>query len=362
MSNFPFVSIIIPCRNEEMFISKCLDSIIANNYPPDKLEVLIMDGMSQDGSREIVKTYALKNPFIKLLDNPQKVTPCALNIGIKNAKGEIIMRMDAHATYEKEYISKCVRCLDTYKADNVGGTMITLPRNDNTMGKAIVLALSNRFGVGNSTFRTGINKISEVDTLFGGCYRREIFDKIGLFNERLVSSQDIEFNLRLKKAGGKILLVPDIVSHYYTRSNFLTFCKNNFRNGLWVIIPFKYTNIIPVSLRHLIPLAFILSLIGTLSFSFISNLFKNTLLFQIFFIAFLFIAIFYLLTNLVFSVQITIREKKLTYALLMPIIFTSLHIGYGLGSLWGAIKLLLSKQFWKNLKKILGNQYGQKNI
>ena len=118
-----FVSIIIPCRNEEKYIGKCLQSIIEQNYPKDNLEVLVVDGMSEDRTREIVENYSQKYSFIKLFDNPKKFTPFGLNIGIKEAKGEIIMRMDAHAGYEKDYISKCVRYLENYDADNVGGAM-----------------------------------------------------------------------------------------------------------------------------------------------------------------------------------------------------------------------------------------------
>ena len=293
----PFVSIIIPCRNEEKFIGKCLDSILAQDYPKDRLEVLVVDGMSEDGTREIVERYTdmslrarslachceqseaisardkLRNLGIatslpalamtlKLLNNPKKVTPCALNIGIKNAKGEIILWMSAHSRYEKDYISKCVKYLKEYDADNVGGVMITLPRDNAFIGKAIATVLSHPFGVGNSVFRTGAKEPKWVDTVFGGCYKKEVFDKIGLFNESLVRSQDMEFNLRLKKTGGKILLAPDIVSYYYPKSNLKDFFIHNFEDGSWVTYPLKF-GIKAFSWRHLIPLFFILGLVGT---------------------------------------------------------------------------------------------------
>lgn len=177
--DLPLVSIIIPCRNEEKFIGKCLDSILVQDYPKDKLEVLVINGMSEDGTKEIVKEYNRRHVFIRLLDNPKKTTPCALNIGIKHARGEIIMRMDARATYEKDYISKRVRCLGECNADNVGGLMITKPRN-------------NTF-IGNSTFRTASKEPKWVDTVFDGCYRKEVFEKIGLFNEALLRGQGREF-------------------------------------------------------------------------------------------------------------------------------------------------------------------------
>lgn len=342
MSNTPFVSIIIPCRNEEKFIGECLDSIIANDYPKDRLEVFIVDGMSEDETKRIVENYIEQYSFIKLLSNPRKITPCALNIGIKNAMGEIIMRMDAHATFEKSYISKCVKYLNEYNVDNVGGTMITRPRKDTFIGKTIVTALSNRFGVGGSAFRIGAKEVTEVDTVFGGCYRKEVFDKIGFFNEKLSNTQDVEFNLRLKKKNGKILLVPDIISYYYTRSDFKSFLKNNFRNGVWSILPFKFTATMPVSWRHLIPLVFVLSLIGSLGLWGLSGLLGLHSLLS--FLSFLFIIILYFLASIYFSVKIALKKNDLRYFFIMPIIFASLHIGYGLGSMWGLVKLMLPER------------------
>lgn len=341
------ISIIIPCRNEEKFIEKCLDSIISQGYPKDKLEVLVVDGMSEDGTKIIVNEYSQKYPFVKLLDNPKKITPCALNIGIKNAKGEIIIRMDTHATYQNDYISKCVKYLYEYNADNVGGTMVTLPQSDTFIGRSIVKALTSRFGVGNSDFRTGVSQPKETDTVFGGCYRREVFEKIGYFNENLSSSQDMEFNIRLKKSGGKIMLFPDIVSYYYTRSDFQSFCKNNFRNGIWAIYPMKFVNHMPVRLRHLIPLFFVSGLLG----SFILSLF-----FYIFGYLFLAVAGSYFLANCYFSAKITTSEKNWRYFFVLIFTFAVLHLSYGFGSFFGLMKCLVSKQFWKNFKNISENR------
>ncbi len=344
MSDFFFVSVVVPCRDEEKFIGKCLDSIIANDYPKDRLEILLVDGMSKDETREIIESYAHRYPFIRLLNNPKKITSVALNIGITHAKGEIIIRMDTHAVYEKYYLSKCINYLQEYNADNVGGTMITLPRNSTLIGKAIAISMSHKFGVGGSVFRTGSKMLKWVDTVFGGCYRKEVFEKIGLFNEKLIFSQDMEFNLRLKKAGGRTLFVPEIVSYYYARSNFKAFCKHNFRNGVWVIVPFKFTTIIPVSWRHLVPLVFVASLVSSPAFSIFSS---------IFYWLFLLIIGSYLLANLYFSGGIAIREKNFRYFFLMPIIFATFHISYGLGSIWGLMMVSVSRSFWGNLKSIL---------
>jgi glycosyltransferase involved in cell wall biosynthesis len=329
--NKPFVSIIIPCRDEEKFIGQCLDSILANDYPKENLEILVVDGMSEDKSREIVKRYAQQYPFIKLLDNPKKYTPFALNTGIRNSKGEIIIRMDAHATYIKDYISKCVKYLKEYNADNVGGIWKIMPRENTLINKAICFASSSIFGAGDAYYRRGYDKgIKEVDTVFGGCYKREVFEKIGFFNEKLLRSQDMEFNLRLKKAGGKILLVPDIVSYYYPKSNLKDFFLHNFEDGIWAIYPLKFIKI-PLKLRHYIPLIFVSGLLGT---GFLG------IFFPIFFWLFLLLLSLYLLANLYFSAKIALREKDFRYLFVMPITFACRHFGYGLGSIWGLLKIL----------------------
>lgn len=328
--NYSLVSIIIPCRNEEKYIGKCLDSIIQNQYPKDKLEVLVIDGNSEDKTREIVKNYTQGHSFIKLLDNPKKFTPLALNIGVQAAKGEIIMRMDAHATYEKDYISKCLKYLQEYKVDNVGGVIKTLPGQETTWAKAIAISLSHLFGTGGSYFRTGAKESKEVDTVFGGCYKKEVFEKIGLFNENLIRSQDIEFNLRLKKAGGKILLVPDIVSYYYPKSNLKDFFWHNVKDGLWSIYPLKFVKV-PFSFRHYIPLVFVLSLLITGLLGIFLPVFSQL---------FLFIIGLYVLLTFCFSIQISLREKDIRFLLFMPLAFVARHIGYGLGSMEGLIKLI----------------------
>jgi glycosyltransferase involved in cell wall biosynthesis len=336
----PFVSIIIPCRNEEKFIDKCLDSIIANDYPRNYLEALVIDGMSEDGTRAVIESYARQYPWIRLIENPREITPVALNIGIKNARGEIIIWMSAHNHYEKDYISRSVENLDKYGADNVGGIMRTMPRVDNFIGRSIVASLSHRFGVGNSYFRLHTNEPQWVDTVFGGCYRREVFDRVGRFNESLVRGQDMEFNLRLKKAGGKTLLVPDIVSYYYARSDIKSFWIHNFTNGVWAILPFLYSPIMPVSWRHLVPLIFLTGLLG----SAFLGIFWTPFLYLL-----LIIVCSYGLSSLGSSLQIALEKRNIKYMLMMPFVFGVLHFSYGLGSLWGLLRILGSRLFWGRL-------------
>lgn len=332
VNNLPFISIIIPCRNEEKFIARCLDSIISNDYPKDKLEILVVDGMSEDSTRKIVAGHQKQHAHIKLLKNPKKITPCALNIGVSQAEGEIIMKMDAHATYEKDYISKCLRYLKKYKADNVGGILKILPSENTPVARGISLCLSSRFGAGNSYLKTGAREPIFTDSVAFGCYKREVFEKIGTYDERMARSQDFELNLRLKKAGGKILLVPNIVAHYYPKANFIDFFKHNFVDGFWVFYPLKFGKVV-FSWRHLIPFFFVLGSIGVGVLS---------IFFPFFLWLLFFISILYLLFTMYFSIQIALNQKDLKYLFLMPIVFANRHISYGLGSIYGLLKVLIS--------------------
>jgi len=314
MNPQPMVSAVVPCRNEEKFILECLNSIILQDYPKEKLEVLVVDGMSKDKTREIIenlKTKSLKLK-IKLLDNPRIITPSAMNIGIKNSKGEIIIKMDAHSIYEKDYISKCVKHLKGSGADNVGGVLKAVFAKNTLVAKAIALSLSHFFGAGGSYFRTGTDRPMEVDTVAFGCYWKKAFDKIGLYDERMAQIEDLELNYRLRRSGGKIMLFPDIKAAYYPSSdNLSSFLKHNFTDGIWATYPLKYG--FKVSLRHLIPLIFVL----TLPLSIWP----------------------YILLSLFFSLQIAFREKDFGLFFAMPLVFAIRHIGYGFGSLVGLVKL-----------------------
>lgn len=309
-NNLPLVSIIVPCRNEEKYIEKCLNSILNQTHPKERLEILVVDGRSEDRTREIIKKEFGE---VKLLDNPKKIFPAANNLGIKEAKGEIIAILGCHAIYPRDYIEKCVKYLKKYDADDVGGRLEPLPGENTFIAKAIVLTLGGRFGKGKKE-QSKENKPIWTDTVFGGCYKKEIFDKIGLFNENLVGSSDMDFNLRLKKQGGKILLIPETVVYYYPKSKLKDFFWHNIRDGIWAILPIKFLKR-PLKFRHCLPFIFVLTLPLSI---------------------WLYIpVVFY------FSFKIALREKDLRYLFLMPIVFATRHIGYGLGSIWGVVKLVI---------------------
>jgi glycosyltransferase involved in cell wall biosynthesis len=173
------VTVILPCRNEASHISACLDSILASAHPAERLEVLVVDGMSDDGTRELIERYAATYPRIRMLDNPRRVVPTALNIGIRAATGDIIVRMDGHVVYPPEYIPRLVGALLEDNADNVGGCLITLPADGSSVAQAIAIAMAHPFGVGNAHFRIGAKEARDVDTVPFGCFRRSLFKRIG---------------------------------------------------------------------------------------------------------------------------------------------------------------------------------------
>ena len=334
--NKPFVSIIIPCRNEEKYISVCLDSLIENDYVKENSEILIIDGMSQDTTLKIIDSYIDRYNFIKVYQNPGKIFPSAVNIGVRASKGELIFIIGAHARYDREYISKCVEYSIKLEADNVGGILLTKSKNESYIGEIITFVLSSRFGVGNSTFRTGSERIMEVDTVFGGCYRRNVFDKIGFFNENLISTSDYEFNKRLKLNGGKIFIVPGIKTTYYTRATFKGFITNNLRNGYWAIYPLMHVNYFPVSIRHYVPFFFLLSLSGLFILSF-------------FFHYLLSLLIGILILYFVLAICSSFKASKIKNIAVFPFIFFLLHITYGMGSCYALLKIIILKPFKQNV-------------
>jgi glycosyltransferase involved in cell wall biosynthesis len=325
----PFVSVIMPCRNEAGGLARCLDSIIANDHPKERLEVLMVDGMSDDGTREIIAGYLPRYPFLHLLDNPRKITPAALNLGILRAQGEIIVRMDAHNQYPAHYISGLVAWLQKSGADNVGGLWITLPANDTPKARAIAAALSHPFGVGNAHYRIGTSEPRFVDTVPFGCYRRAIFDRIGLFDETLVRNQDDELNLRLIRSGGRILLVPEIVSYYTARDTLKKVWRMYYQYGYFKPqVVQKIGRVMTV--RQMMPALFILALFGSAA---LAPAFQEM---RIVFHGLVFV---YLTADVIFSVPTLLRQGIRT-GLALGGVFPVLHFSYGLGFLKGALDLL----------------------
>lgn len=327
----PLVTVVVPCRNERDYIAGCLDSIIASDYRQERLEVLVVDALSDDGTRSLVEGYTRRHPFVRMLDNPERVTPVAFNLGVQHARGALIMIMSAHASIAPDAIRKCVEYSAAYGADNVGGMWRIEPRGGGLWDRAVAQALSHPFGVGGGRYRTRRPaKPVWVDTAAYGCYRREVFQKIGLFNPKLTRGQDMEFNMRLRAAGGRTLLAPDVEITYYARSSLITFLRHNFRNGAWAILPFRYSAVRPVALRHLVPLMFVLALLASVTLAALRSSTWWILAG---------IAGAYLGVSLATAAQIAVRQRQSGFLVLMPVAFTALHLAYGLGSLWGVVRV-----------------------
>jgi len=290
-----FVSIILPVRNEERYIDGCLRSIIAQDYPHDLMEILVIDGQSSDGTVDKINEFkAESSKFkegpdssvsragkqtqndgvgIRVIDNPDRTVPYAMNLGITNAKGDIILRFDGHAVMEPDYVSNCVKYIEQTKADNVGGPAQNI--TDGTItGQSIAMSHNSAFGLGGGAFRMG-NYEGFTDTVTFGCFPKETFAKYGLYDTRLTRNQDIELNARIRKGlrlnsefrilnseygPGKIYLTPKIKSYYYCRNTLRGLWSQNFRNGQWVVYT-KYIAPYSLSLRHFIPLIFVAFLI-----------------------------------------------------------------------------------------------------
>jgi glycosyltransferase involved in cell wall biosynthesis len=338
----PLVSIVIPCRNEARFIEGVLRDIRAQSYPQEQLEVWVVDGRSDDGTREIVDNWSRTNAKVHLLDNPDRYAPYAMNRGIRASEGDIVLRMDAHASYPPDYVEKLVRGLLDTGADNVGGVWITRPRTDGRVAKAIAAVLSHPLGVGNALFRIGTDQPVEADTVPFGCYRREAFEKYGYYDERLHRNQDIELNKRIRARGGRILLLPGVHCTYYARDTYRALWKNNFQNGLWVVRTARLTGSMDsLSLRHFVPLFFAIYLLALLAFALVGLFLAWPLWFWV---GAATPFLLYFFATGIAALQIAARERSFLLLPISRIAFLTLHFSYGLGSLKGLTETFFRKK------------------
>lgn len=323
------VSVVMPVYNEEKYISACVESLLTQDYLQDKMEWIFVDGGSDDKTKEILLDYQRKYPnLIRIFDNLHKTVPYAMNIGIAKSRGKYIVRLDAHAEYATDYISKCVYYLDTTDADNVGGVAETKSRGK--IGQTIALMLSSKFGVGNSQFRTN-GASGYVDTVPFGAFRREVFSKYGGYDERLTRNQDNEMNFRIRKKGGKIYMSQDIKLAYYCRDTMSGIAKMARINGRWNVITMK---LCPGSMgiRHFVPLALVVSLlllsIGSPFLTIARWLLSSELL-------------LYISLDAVFSLK---QANTAAEFFNLMYLFPLFHISYGVGSVCGIVSLF-SKEY-----------------
>jgi glycosyltransferase involved in cell wall biosynthesis len=340
----PFVTVVVPCRNEEKHIGRCLESILENDYPKQRMEILVLDGMSEDRTREIVAGYSARYPMIRVVDNLKKNIPAAMNVGISAARGERILKMDAHSTYQPEYISRCVRYQDQYGAENSGGIAKIVPGADTLTARAIVLGLASRFGSGNANVKVGVSQPTWSDSTAFGCFKKDIFDRIGMYDEKLLSSSDLDVNQRIQAAGGRILVMPDIVVNYAADGNLRALRRHVFADGVWVSYVMKFGKR-AWSWRHWVPAALVLSLFGALALGVAS---------RVFLWIGLGIAGLYAAASLGLSVRIAVREREARYTFLLPLVFAVRHFVFGAGTLFGLVLVVLPGEHWKGRRSPRG--------
>lgn len=296
------------------------------DYCLDCMEILIADGISTDGTTELLDAYKRKYDNLRVFINPVGIVPTGMNLLIQKSKGDIIIRIDGHTTVERDYVRKCVEVLKKTNADNVGGKMD--PKGETIFGEAVALATCSRFGIGNARFHYS-DKEEHVDTVYMGAWPREVFKKIGLFDEELVRDQDDEFNYRIRKASGRIILSPEIKSKYIVRSTPNSLWKQYFQYGFWKIRVFqKHPR--QMGIRQFIPPLFILSLLGTLTAS---------LIFHWGWIILVGLLGSYTLVSLVTSFKIS-KGKDWQLVLQLLLCFAIIHFSYGIGFWFGLFKFI----------------------
>jgi glycosyltransferase involved in cell wall biosynthesis len=336
----PFVSVIMPVRNEEKSIEECLRRLVNQTYRKDRYEIIIVDGLSEDRTRDIVQEHAIAEHKksglrIRLLDNAKRCLYPALNIGVKAARGDIVMRVDGRSICPFDYIEKCVNTLLETGAHNVGGMQKAVGRN--LTQKAVACAMSHPFGVGNAQYRVG--KTSGcVDTVYLGCFRRDVFDRVGLFDENSsVISEDSDMNRRIREAGGKVFLNCDIKVGYYPRDTLKEHVRIYFIWGKARAAFFlKHKGL--TSWRQLVPPLFTMTiLLGLLALPF-SGFVR---------LGFSFLLLFYLLCDFVVAGILAVRERNMNLLPLLLLIFPAMHFAWGAGFWTGLLARNKGENYWR---------------
>ncbi len=335
MENTPFISVICPVYNEESYIQSCIDSIEAQTYPKNRMEVFFVDGRSTDQTKKIISRCIESQSDWHLLDNPFQTVPYALNMAIRQSKGEVIIRMDVHSRYPSDYFAVLVEHLIELKADNVGGVWNTLPDGDSSRAWAIAIACSHPFGVGTALYKTGTDKVCKTDTVPYGCFPKEVFERLGLFDEELVRNQDDEFNGRITQSGGSIYVLPQVVIDYYARRDLTRMFKTYFQYGLFKPLVNKKLKK-PSTGRQFAPVLFVFGLVAGLPLA---------VFFPICRYAYLGAALLYLSLAFYLGIRQAVAKKRFGLTFYLPWAFFLLHFGYGIGYWTGMVKLLAGKKF-----------------
>ena len=317
------VSVVIPVRNEERYLGECLESVIASLAPIGPSEILVVDGGSEDGTGAVVAKYRARHPAIRLLPNPKRITAAAFNLGIRAAVSPAIAILSAHSRLEPDFFEAALRRLDRADADIVGGPVKTEASGLGSMPWLLARIVSHPFGVGNSRFRVSETE-SYVDAVPFAVFRREVFERVGLFEERLVCNQDTDFFGRVRRAGLRVLLDPRVRSVYRPRGTLGGLLRQGFLNAYWNVLVWR-RNPDAFQLRHLVPGVFALSLVAALVIAPLSP------------VGLLILAGVlgvYLVAASLAALDI-LRRTRRGLALCLPPLFLLYHASYGAGSIAG---------------------------
>ena len=324
MATGPFVSVILPVRNESGFIERSLGAAAAQDYPADRMEVIVVDGMSADGTRDLVRATLDRYPgrTVRVMDNPGRILSSGFNIGFAAARGDVIILLGGHTEIGPDYVRRCVAHLASREFDCVGGPLETVA--DTLVGQAIALAMSSRFGVGGAAFRLPQSRGVEVDTVAFGAYQRAAVERCGPLDEEMIRNQDDEYNYRLRDLGGRILLAPDLRSRYHSRGTLGALWRQYFSYGCWKVrVIQKHPR--QVRVRHLVPAAFVLAVLTSAALAVWSSPGRWALAL---------VTGAYLLANLTAALMSAPRTPW-RHLPLLPVVFAMLHLSYGAGFLVG---------------------------
>ncbi len=342
----PIVSVVIPVRNESRYIAKCLESVSNQDFSKTKMELILVDGCSEDDTVAQIQEFAKVNPWVRVLSNPYKTVQYALNIGMQDARGTYLVRMDAHSEYASDYITACVQALENTDAVNVGGPMIA--KGKNLKQKVIAAAYHSSFALGGGRFHRP-NFEGYADTVFLGAFRKADMEEMGYYDEQLPRSEDDDLNFRFSEQGKKIYITPKIRSVYYPRDSFLALFAQYFEYGMWKVAVIKKHRR-PARITHLVPAAFVaFLLLGAISACFC--LYAA--------IAYFGILAIYLLMDFIVSFG-SLLAKGFVQKLLLCYVHIILHISYGIG-FWVGIFRFMGKKFQNPNPKKEGEQDGQAN-
>jgi glycosyltransferase involved in cell wall biosynthesis len=324
----PVVSVIVPCYNEEKTIRMLLEAILAQSYPVDKMEIVIVDGLSTDGTRQKISAFQNEHPELEIVvvDNPKRMIPTALNLAIKAARGEWIIRLDAHSAPRSDYVERCVIALEQGSGDSVGGVWDIHPGGKNWQARGIAAAAAHPLGVGDAHYRY-TDTAQAVDTVPFGAFHRSLVEKIGFFDENLLANEDYEFNTRVRQAGGKIWLDPAIRSVYFARSSYPALARQYWRYGYWKARMLKrYPG--TVRWRQALPPLFVLSLLGLAVLSLFTPLAAGLFVIELF---------SYVLVMFAVGLQVSWKRRDLAFIFSVPLAIATMHIAWGSAFLWSVI-------------------------